>query len=162
MKKKVLIISTVVILLIILLILTIFDIRHFRIIPKMLPKTQIISLESIKEKIVDTKEIYVCKDWHSKTTKCGKRKIVKIVDDSELVKRIVDTTISAEEEEVTATTGMNDLYSMYFINEKGKVIASAQIGLGYCMTPKKTKYCFDYTLANELGKLMGIDIPERE
>ncbi len=159
MKKKY-IISIIVVLLIILLILTNLGIRNFRIIPKF-PLKPLVSLEEIKKKMVDTKEIYVCKDWHSKTTKCGKSKIVKIVDDSEVVKRIVDTTVSAEEMEVTSTTGMNDLYSMYFINEKGKVIVSAQIGLGYCITPKKTIYCFNYTLADELGELMEIDIPER-
>lgn len=159
MKKKY-IVSIIVVLIIVLVILTNLGIRNFRIIPEFPPKP-VVSLEEIKEKIVDTKEIYVCKDWYSKTTICSESKIVKIVDDSELVKRIVDTTVSAEEMEVTSTTGMNDLYSMYFINEKGKVIVSAQIGLGYCITPKKTIYCFNYTLADELGELMEIDIPER-
>lgn len=157
--KKEYIVSIMVILVILLLVLTKLGIRNFGFIPKKEPK--VISLEEIKDRLVNTKKIYVCKDWHSRFRKCGKDELEKIIDDQEVVNKVIDVITSAEElNGDTTLMGNKDIYSIYFLNAKDKVIVYSEMGFGYCIITKNKDYYLDRTVIHELGELMELEIPE--
>lgn len=149
MKKSSIFITGIIVVLLLLLIL-------FKNIKLDLSKKDIITLEEIKEELVNTKSIYMCKNYDGLEVKCNGDKLERIIDDEKIVKEFVETTIEIPEYNGDITTEKVGT-TLCFVDEKGKVIATAGFALNYILRKGDSEYYLTFqNEANHLRELLGL------
>lgn len=81
----------------IIIIITLFFIISFFIFKIADYSKKNITLDQIKENITNAQKIYVCRDYTDIKRVCRSNKLIKVIDDKETVKKIVELTNSFEE-----------------------------------------------------------------
>lgn len=149
MKKSSIFITGIIVVLLLLLIL-------FKNIKLDLSKKDIITLEEIKEELVNTKSIYMCKNYDGLDVKCNGDKLERIIDDENIVREFIETTIAIPEYNGDITTEKIGT-TLCFVDEKGKVIATAGFALNYILRKEDSEYYLTFqNEANHLRELLGL------
>lgn len=153
MKKSGIIIIGIILVLLLLLIL-------FKNIKLDLSKKDIIPLEQIKEELVNTKKIYLCKNYDGLEVKCNGDKLERIIDDETTVKEFIETTLALPEYNGDVTTEKIGT-TLCFVDEKESVIATAGFSLNYILRKGDSEYYLTIQNdANHLRELIGLKIIE--
>lgn len=119
-----------------------------------LPKFEDLSLPEIKERIKETKKIYICLKRDALTVPCPKDERIKTIDNEDDVKELVDITLSLEEKDQTVTAS-GPGYSIYFMDKNDKVIISAEGFNHYNILTKYNRYELDVSRLQEIQELVG-------
>lgn len=119
-----------------------------------IPKFEDLSLPEIKERIKETKKIYICWKRDALTVPCPKDERLKTIDNEDEVKKIVDITISLEEKDNNVTAA-GDGHSIYFMDKDDNVIISAEGFIHYNILTKYNRYRLDVSRLQELQELVG-------
>lgn len=155
MKKSSIFITGIIVVLLLLLIL-------FKNIKLDLSKKDIITLEEIKEELVNTKSIYMCKNYDGLDVKCNGDKLERIIDDENIVREFIETTIAIPEYNGDITTEKIGT-TLCFVDEKGNVIATAGFDLNYILRKGDSEYYLAiHNEANHLRELLGLKTIEMD
>lgn len=119
-----------------------------------LPKFENLSLDEIKERIKETKKIYICEYRETLTVACPSDERLKTIDNEEDVKRFVDITLSLEEKDNNVTAA-GDGHSIYFMDKDDNVIISAEGFIHYNILTKYKRYKLDVSRIEELREIAG-------
>ncbi len=112
------------------------------------PKTKEITLDEIKEKIKETKKIDVYMNSER----------LRTIDDEEIVKEVIDITISLGEASSDATFNkVGDNYKLYFKDKNNKILARAEFYNHYVFIVGNKNYRMEYSSMKELRELLGFD-----
>lgn len=118
------------------------------------PKFEDLTLDEIKERIKETKKIYICVHREALTVACPKDERLKTIDNEDDVKKFVDITLSLEEKGNTVI-GAGDGNTIYFMDKDDKVIISAEGFVNYNILTKYNKYELDVSRLQEIQELVG-------
>ena len=117
-------------------------------------KFEDLTLPEIKERIKETKKIYICWKRDALTVPCPKDERLKTIDNEDDVKKFVDITLSLEEKENITTLAGNG-NTIYFMDKNDKVIISAEGFNHYNILTKYNKYELDVSRLQEIQELVG-------
>lgn len=126
--------------LVLLSILVVFGIVIWFLVYLLDSKGTSLSLKEIKDRLGDTAEIRVCKLNSTLNKPCGKSTLVRVINDKDTLSQVVNITNSLEENFTQNTLLIKDGYTIYFIDNKGKVIVSADFGFHYVIKTRDRQY----------------------
>ena len=147
MKKNAVILLIIIVVLIVILI-CLKDLNYFH--------KEELSLNQIKEKLVDTQEIYICNYSENITNPCSGKDLIRIENDKEIINEFIDISITLEEFNGSFNK-MKDNHTLYFIDNNKKVIAVADFGYNFIIKTFKNEYMLAPSSNEKLRKLLKFD-----
>ncbi|MCX4249062.1 MAG: hypothetical protein OSJ65_04800 [Bacilli bacterium] len=116
------------------------------------------TLEQLKKDNIDTKKIYICEDFTDTNHTCRGEKLLKVIDDITIVRKIVELTNSFEEYKGDVLLNYKEKYSLYFVDENNKIINVADFGLQYILKTKNKEFYLNFEKSEELFKLIDLNV----
>lgn len=113
---------------------------------------KILTLEEIKERLKETKKIYICRERLSLTHPCPAFVRLKTIEDEGVIKKILDITSDESPDPVTI---MENTETIYFMDKNDKVIISGEGFYSYELRTKNKRYQMDLSRIEELRELVG-------
>lgn len=98
-----------------------------------------LSLHQIKEQLLDTRKIYICKYSNNLTKACSGKDLIRIEKEEEIVRKIVNIIVSLDTSDETMDK-MKDNHTLYFMDENNNVIISADFGFKLIIKTKNKEY----------------------
>lgn len=115
-----------------------------------------LSLDEIKEQLVNTQEIYICNYSSNINTPCSGNDLIRIESDEEIVKEFIDIAITLEIFNGSYNK-IKDNHTLYFMNENKKVIAAADFGYNFIIKTYNNEYMLNPSSNEKLRKLLNFD-----
>lgn len=113
-----------------------------------------LSLNQIKEQLVNTQKIYICDYSESITKPCHGKSLIRIEDDKQIIKEVVEISINLEEFHGSISK-MKDNHTLYFVDENNAVIVSADFGYNFIFKTSNKEYLLDPYSNEKLRKLLN-------
>lgn len=98
-----------------------------------------LSLHQIKEQLLETRKIYICKYSNSLIKACSGKDLIRIEKEEEIVRKIVNIIVSLDTSDETMDK-MKDNHTLYFMDENNNVIISADFGFKLIIKTKNKEY----------------------
>ncbi len=115
-----------------------------------------ISLDKIKEQLVNTQEIYICNYSENISTPCHRTDLIRIENDKQVIKDFIDILITLEEFDGPINK-MKDNHTLYFVDDNSEVIVSAEFGYHFILKTKNKEYTLDLSFNEKLRELLNFD-----
>lgn len=115
-----------------------------------------LSLNQIKEQLLNTQKIYICEYSNSISRVCNGKDLIRIENDKEIIKEFIDISITLEEFHGSINK-MKDNHTLYFVDDNKEVIAVADFGYNFIIKTYRNEYMLDPSYNEKLRKLLNFD-----
>lgn len=112
-----------------------------------------LTLEQIKEQLINTKEIYICNYSEHVVRPCSGNDLIRIESDMKVIKEFIDIAVTLEEFHGNYNK-IKDNHTLYFVDENKDVLAVVDFGWHFIIKTHRNQYMLDPTHNEKLRELL--------